>query len=275
MFKHLGLAAAATFALLSSSPAHAGRGGSVEKLQAAVASGSVDAIVAEVERLERKMCNPCIDPMTALLEHGRDEVRQVAAWWFAKRPGLKTMMIAQMVDDLAGGSTLARNAADFLGTVKALETIPALTDAVVRSDLSVEARRHVVRALGRTAHPAANPGIEAAMADADASVRVAALDAWHEILRQQGAAPAVGLLADGDASVRARAAAVVGGLREGAGRAQLEALLTDADPTVRRNAAWALGRLGAAASRAALEAAQAVETSAIVKGALRAALASA
>ncbi|MEZ4368908.1 MAG: HEAT repeat domain-containing protein [Kofleriaceae bacterium] len=259
--------------VVGAAPAAAGVGGSANKVRSAVASGSVDAILAEVERVERKICNDCIEPITALLEHARYEVREVAAWWFAKRPGLKDAMIEQMVDDLAGGSLMVRNAADFLGTVKALPSIPVLTDLAVRADLSAEARQHVVRALGKMGHASANPAIEAAFADADATVRAEAVDAWHAILYQQGAAAMVDLLDDADALVRAKAAAVIGSLREASARVALEAVLaSDVDPSARRNAAWALGRLGQAASRPALEAAMS-DASSLVRNTARVALA--
>ena len=52
-------------------------------------SGSVDAIIAEVERAESLMCEECMPTMINLTEDNRVEVREVAAWWFAKRPALQ------------------------------------------------------------------------------------------------------------------------------------------------------------------------------------------
>jgi HEAT repeat protein len=253
--------------------ANAGTGGSAGQIRSAIASRSVDAIIAEVERAENLMCVECIDLITNLLEHDRYEVRQVAAWWFAKRPGLKAAMAEQMVDDLGGGSVAVRNAADYLGTVKTFESIPALGATLEDDGLSADAQLAVVRALGAMGHKAGNPHLEAAMSSSRATVRRGAVDAWQNILYQAGAAPVVDLIDDGDAVVRARAAAVVGDLREASGRAALEdALASDADPFVRRNAAWALGRVGDAGSRAVLEAAL-EDGSAIVRGAARGALA--
>lgn len=257
-----------------SAPSQAGTGGSAGKIRSAVASRSVDAIIAEVERAEGLICTECVDIVTALLENDRYEVRQVAAWWFAKRPGLNAAMTEQMLADLeTGGSVAVRNAADYLGTVKTFTAIPALGAALGQAGLSAEARVAIVRAFSTMAHKAGNPFLTTAMSDADPSVRRAAIAAWLEIRGQVGAAPVVAHLTDADASVRAKAAAVVGGLREASGRVALEAALAgDADPVVRRNAAWALGRLRDAASRPVLEAAQA-DASSIVRGAVRAALA--
>jgi HEAT repeat protein len=110
------------------------------------------------------------------------------------------------------------------------------------------------------------------MGDTDATVRVAAVNAWLAIRKQADAAPVVALVKDSDAAVRRAATSVVGNLRESSARADLEdRLANDEDPAVRRNAAWALGRIGDPASRSALEAAQNDE-SGLVRGVARAAL---
>jgi HEAT repeat protein len=192
--------------------------------------------------------------MTALLDHDRYEVRQAAAWWFAKRPSVKDVYVAQMTEDLASTSSRAvRNAADFLGTVKAYGSIPALTTAF-QSGVEVEARRHIIRGVGRMANQAGNGLLVLGMADADATVRTEAVKWYRDVLGQTDAAPMFGLLGDADATVRANAATSIGGLRGAGARAQLEQLVVN-DPSadVRRNAAWALGRIGDRASRDALE----------------------
>jgi HEAT repeat protein len=268
-----GLALVVALALAAPGVASAGRGGSAARIRNAVQSGSVDAIVAEVERTERLVCAGCIDAVTDLLDHDRYEVREVAAWWFAKRPLLAADIKARSLDDLRGNDgRVVRNAADFLGTLRHKDAVPALAAAAARSDLGPDARRHVVRALGTIAHTSANPALTAAMRDADAGVRLAALVGWVDVRGQQGAAPAVGLVADSDATVRAKAAAVIGSLRDAGGRAALEAAVTsDTNPSVRRNAAWALGRIGDAASRTALQAA-AQDASPLVASTAKAAL---
>lgn len=235
----------------------AGRGGSAAKIQNAINTTSTDAIVAELERAERLICDACIAPVMELLDDDRYEVREAAAWWFARRPMMKVTLTDRSVDDLAGSdSRLARNAADILGTFRHPIAIPALSAAVTRTDLSAEARQHIVRALGTIGHRDANVAIEEAMADGDAAVRAEALLAWAAIRNQVGAAPAVALVSDEDALVRSKAAAVVGELREASARTALEAqLASDESAVVRRNAAWALGRIGDPASRDVLEAA--------------------
>ena len=93
--------AAVALSLFVAVPAFAGRGGSAGKIAAAVNSGSVDAIVAEVERAETLMCPDCMGTMLNLLEDNRLQVREVAAWWFAKRPGAKEQLATTFKAELA------------------------------------------------------------------------------------------------------------------------------------------------------------------------------
>lgn len=257
--------------LLSAAPALAGKGGSVGQIKSAVASGSVDAIIAEIERSESLMCPECVDVMTNLLDHPRYEVREAAGWWFAKRPALKAAMVEQMVDDLGTGTgNSVRNAADFLGAVRATDRLPALSATYDRG-VSAEARLAIIRAAGVIASPSGNALLQKGLGDADAAVRLMAVSSWRDMRGQSGAAPVVALLSDRDAAVRAEAAASIGGLREQGGRVALEALVTsDPEATVRRNAAWALGELGSRESAAALDAASR-DTSPLVRGVARAA----
>lgn len=266
--------AGAAIILTAAQTAHAGRGGSHSRIQNAIASGSVDAITAELERAERLICgSSCIEPVMALLDDPRYEVREVAAWWFARRPAQKQELTERSLARLQGNDSIqARNAADILGTFRHPVAIPALSAAAQRQGLSAEARLHAVRALGTIGHRDGNAALRAAMQDASAGVRLEAVSAWLEMRHQQDAAPVVGLIADADVHVRRKAAAVAGGLRDAGARLALEAQLAgDEDPAVRRNAAWALGRIGDTASRPALEAATS-DASSLVRTTARAAL---
>lgn len=266
---------AAVAIALSATPALAGKGGSNAAIVAAVQSGSTDAILAEVERSEGLLCEECIQTVTNLTEDSRFAVRKVAAWWFAKRPGLKNLMVEQMVVDLTSGDALhVRNAADFVGAVMSYTSLPALRTAMNRSGLTSDAKLAIVRAVGYMAHVGGNSILQTAMGDSDPQVRAAAVRAWRDILGQVGVTPVEGLLSDGDAGVRAEAATVIGAYGDAGGRAQLEQLVV-ADPSsfVRRNAAWALGKIGSAESRQALTTASA-DKSGLVNGVAKAALAS-
>jgi len=259
---------------LASGTATAGRGGSAARIKDAIRSGSVDAIVAEVERAERLTCPGCVEPLMEALDDSRYEVREVAAWWFARRPSVAASFIDRSMTDLTGtDGKLARNAADFLGVFANAKHVAPLSAALARTDLSSEARAHAALALGRIGTKGADPALAAAMTTGDATVKVAAIQAWLAIRNQTGAAPIAALVRDADANVRAQAAGAVGRLREASARAALEVVLaSDADAVVRRNAAWALGRIGDPGSRAALTAA-ANDPSPLVGATAKAALA--
>lgn len=262
----------AALLVASAAPAWAGKGGSAGQIRSAVASGSVDAIVAEIERAEALVCGECVPVMTDLLDHARYEVREAAGWWFAKRPALKKEMVAQMVSDLATQSgNEARNAADFLGAVRAVDQVNALSSAYDRNAGSTEVRFAIVRAAGAMSSRAGSGLLVKGLGDSDPTVRALAASSWRKLRGQTEAAAVLPLLADGDAGVRAAAAATVGGLKDAAGRLALEGLVVnDADATVRRNAAWALGEIGQRASLAALETAS-NDASPLVRGVAKAA----
>ncbi len=238
----------------SASPALAGKGGSASLISQAVSSGSTDAIIAEVEKTEALMCEDCIQIVTNLTEDSRYEVREVAGWWFAKRPQLAELLVEQFEGELANGtSTAVRNGADFLGATRTLTALPNLRAAIDRGGLTAEARLAIVRAAGVLAHKDGNYVLSRGMQDSDATVRMTAVKAWRDVLKQTDATPVVTLLADPDSTVRQAASAVVGGMHQQSARVALETLVvSDVDANVRRNAAWALGQLGQSASHAAL-----------------------
>ena len=275
MIKSLGskLAAVALSLGALATPAIAGRGGSNGAIASATSSGSVDAIIAEVERAEGLLCPDCVNTVHNLLFHDRFEVRQVAAWWFAKRPGLREQTATQFKQVLlSGGSLDVRNAADFLGRVRQYDSLPALRTAIARGELSPEAKLAIVRAVGYMAHIDGNGILLTAMGDSDATVRAAAVVAWRDILGQVSVTPLVSKLGDSDARVRAEAATVIGAYGERSGLSQLEVLVVnDPDPFVRRNAAYALGQIGSLEAFAALTTASS-DKSGIVRNVAKAAL---
>src|SRR4051812_4679232 len=103
---------------LLSSPALAGRGSSPGAIQSAIASNSVDAIASELERAEHLVCPSCVGLVRPLLDHQDRRVRQVAAWWLARR-GLVGDLYETMTARLGGDDAVAaRNAADVLGGLR-------------------------------------------------------------------------------------------------------------------------------------------------------------
>jgi HEAT repeat protein len=239
----------------AASVAQAGKGGSDLDISQAMASNGQDAIIAEVERTETLECAACVPLVTQLLTDDRYAVREVAAWWFAKRPGMQRRLAAQMEAQLSGGDSIAiRNAADFLGVTKTFKALPLLAATMQRSStLTVDARLALVRAAGAMAHIAGNSILVAGMADADPSVRTTAVYAWRDMLGQANVTAVEPMLTDTSSQVRAAAVTVIGAYRDGAARATLEHIvMSDTDTTVRRDAAWALGKIGSSASMPAL-----------------------
>jgi HEAT repeat protein len=266
--------AAVVFTMCVAVPSYAGKGGSIQRIQAAVQSGSQGAILAEVERTEFLICDECIQTLTNLTTDSRYAVREVAAWWFAKRPGLNQVMTEQMLDDLtSSNSVLVRNAADYLGTVKDFASLPTLQAAYTTAGLSLDAKLAIVRAVNAMTHIRGNSILLAATTDTYADVRAAAVDAWRNMIGQTTAAPLQGLLADTDAHVRAETAALMGAFKEANAATALQQLVVnDPDSSVRRNAAWALGKIGSDKSYEALMTATS-DKSGLVSGYAKAALA--
>jgi HEAT repeat protein len=260
--------AAVAFTLCVAVPSSfAGRDGSFAKIQAAVQSGSQGAIIAEVERAEHLMCDQCVSMLTSLTNDPRYPVREVAAWWFAKRPALNELMTTQMLEDLATGeSTNVRNAADYLGAVVSFSSLPALQQAYNNPALSLDAKLSIINAVARMAHVSGNPILISATQDQYADVRAAAVDAWRNVRNQVAPSALTGLLADPDAHVRAETAALMGGFAMQTATSTLEQLVVkDPDSVVRRNAAWALGKIGSQSSVKALTAATS-DSSGLVRG---------
>ena len=105
-------------------------------------------------------------------------------------------------------------------------------------------RVEIIRALGRYPGPEAEAILKAALADADAYVRVAACDAWGKI----GDAQAVNLLSDTlrsdvDPDVRLAAAKALGQTKNTEAVAALGEALSDADPAMQYRAVLSLEKV--------------------------------
>ncbi len=245
------------------SVADAGRGSSYSQVVTAINTNGPATIIAELERAERLVCPACVAPVMKLLDDDRYTVREVAAWWLARRPAQKKQVTEMSLQRLTSGSSVeVRNAADALGTFRHPQAIAPLAAAYGRSGLSDDARAHIMFALGTIGHISADDTLARGMADSSADVRLQAVSAWIEIRGQKNAAPAVALVSDANTEVRRKAAAAIGQFSDPAGRSALEAqVLNDPDPVVRRNAAWALGQIGDLASADVLQQATQDESS--------------
>ena len=96
------------------------------------------------------------------------------------------------------------------------------------------------------AHQDGNPVLVTAMADRDATVRAAAVNAWRDIRGQveRRAGRRAARRRDADGARRGGDGGRRHGRRRRRRRRSRRSSLSDADPIVRRNAAWALGKLG-------------------------------
>jgi HEAT repeat protein len=254
--------------LAAAGTAVAGRGSSPAAVQRAIASGSVDAISSELERAEHLVCVSCVDMVRPLIDNENQKIRQVAAWWLARRGVARTVRV-EMLNRLGQPDSIAaRNAADVLGEFHYPSSIPALAAALSNPAYSGEARAHMAQALGRISRPAVVAPLTGALAVNDGVVKIAAMKALQSIAGLRDGSAVSPLLADGDVGVRAEAATTLGMFHDANGtNALVNALQNDASPVVRKRAAWALGEIRANATVAgpALQLAAANDASPFVR----------
>jgi hypothetical protein len=255
--------------------AYAGRGGSPQAIQQAISANSVDAIKAELERAEFLVCAACVDLVTPLVDHPDVRVRQVAAWWLARRAVSRQVQTAMITRLSQPDSTAALNAADVLGELHTVSSIAPLGAALSNPTFSGAARAEMAKALGTIGRPAGTPFLTAALSDGEPQVRSASLVALRTIRGNRDGSVAVALVGDGDAGVRAEAVTTLGMFKYSAAASALtSALASDPSADVRKKAAWALGEIGAPSSVAggALQTAAASDPSPLVRSLSKAAL---
>jgi HEAT repeat protein len=265
-------------------PAQAGRGSSPGAIQRAIGSGSVEAIEAELERSETLVCHVCVNLVLPLVDHEDTRIRKVAAWWLSRR-GMRPEISLQMVQRLSQpDSTLARNAADVLGEMRAYKSIKPLGAALNNPIFSDEARAAMARALGEIGDMKGLPALNDAAKAREPAVRAAAAEGLRKLRGYTDPTLAVSLLSDPDTNVRIEAIYSVAATRSSAqafpsaqDAAQQLSHLVSNDPSdlVRKKAAWALGEIHASANVAgpALERAARQDTSPFVRSLANAALA--
>lgn len=261
--------------LATAGTVQAGRGGSPQAIQLAISSGSPDAIKAELERSEFLVCGACVDLVKPLIDHSDAGIRQVAAWWLARRAVSREVRLEMLNRLSQPDSTAARNAADVLGEFHYVSSIPALSAALSNPIYSGEARAAMAKALGTINRPTVVAPLTAALGDSDAQVKTGALLALQKIPGLRDGSAIVPLVGDGDAGVRAEAVTTLGMFRAQQGTTALvNALENDPSATVRKRAAWALGEAhaDAAVAGAPLQTAAASDPSPFVRSLATAAL---
>ncbi|HVV51424.1 MAG TPA: HEAT repeat domain-containing protein [Polyangia bacterium] len=270
----LAIVTALGLALGAAGSAQAGTGGSYQTIQSAIAANSVDSIKAELERTEFLVCAACVDLVTPLIDHPDFRVRTVAAWWLARRAVSKQVQVQMLTRLSQPDSTAALDAADVLGELHYVSSIPALGAALSNPTFSAAARAEMARALGTIGRPAGTQYLTAALADSDPAVRSASLVALRGISGNRDGSVAAPLVSDSDPGVRADAVVTIGMFKYAGGAAALVTALGDPSPTVRKKAAWALGEVGAPSSVAGgpLQNAAASDPSPLVRSLAKAAL---
>jgi hypothetical protein len=232
-----------------SGTALAGRGGSPQAIQSAIAANSVDAIQAELERAEHLVCAGCTDMVLPLVDHLSYRVRQAAAWWLARRGTSRQVYVAMLNRLAQPDSVLARNAADVLGEFRAASAIPALSAALSNPIFTGEARAAMAHALGQIGRNEAAAPLTAALGDSNPLVKAASLEALRDVEGFNDGMVAVPLVGDADAIVRGEAATTIGVMHTRAAASTLvQALASDPEVLVRKKAAWSLGAIGAPVS---------------------------
>ncbi len=253
--------------------ASAGKGATFASLSNAIASGNPDSIVAEVERAEKLPCGSCIDLVKPLIDADDARVRDVAAWWLAKR-AIRDQVRDEMFARLQGGDTIAaRNAAEVLGRFMHPDALMALEIAIHDGSLGDEARAAAATAVGTIGDYRGKAVLEGALTSESPAVRAAAARALREIRGNVDAVAVVDLLTDDDHEVVRQAVLTTGALRESAAVGPLLDVLRDTSRPegVRKHAAWALGRIGDGSAREGLRASAENDPSMLVRGAARAA----
>lgn len=263
--------------VLLSTAAWAGHGGSTTLIESAIASGSVDTIVAELERSEFLPTSSAIPVVMKLVDHDAQRVREAAGWWLARR-GARVEVIDMMTTRFtAQDPTAARNAADVLAGLRDPQTLPALAHYLA-APLDEDSGKAAARAIGQIGDPTGLKALAGALSSPLAGVRASALAAMRDLRATIGqktvtnAQTLMAMFTDADAGVRVQAAYTAGHLRDNAAVTPLATLVAgDSTPQVRKAAAWALGEIGDGAARAALTGA-ANDTDPLVRSVATAAL---
>jgi len=243
-------------------------------LMNAIRNAAPDDLMMLLEYGERLECAECMPLLEERMYQDEDpEVRRLAAWWLRRRMFGSLKVEERLFETLRTSDDPVRRARAAMGLGE-FQSAGALRDflRLVDEDPEPIVRDAVVRAATRLNHRRSWEVLVRAMDDADADVRLAALQGVLRVNGFAGGSALVDRLGDEDPRVRRLAAQLAGKLQVAEAQADLERLLLeDEDPFVRQAAAWALGRIGA--GRDVLSRAQGSETEPLVRDAIEIALA--
>jgi hypothetical protein len=260
MRKSVGIVLALVF---STATAFAGKGASSASLTAAVASGSEDSIVGELERAEFLPSTGAVNVVLPLIDHPSARVRDAAGWWLTRR-GAHDQVVKTCAARFGGQDPVAaRNCGDVLGGMRDFATLDML-GAYAAHPLDEASGTAVVKAIGAIGHPSALTALNGALGSPLAGVRAQAAASLRDVRAPSGqkvaaqSAALLPLLGDSDAGVRRQAALTLGFIAGSKGdvtgvvSALAKTATSDAAAPVRKAAAWALGELKDGAGRNAL-----------------------
>jgi len=156
------------------------------------------------------------------------------------------------VDDAVGITTPAKRLADMqAAAANADKQTPAEQERVsgdlakqIQEEQDPMIRRYIVITLGHYKTAAATAVLQAAVADADSTVRIAACQAWGRRGGPEAAERLTGLLtSDTNLDVRLSAARAIGQTHEKSAVAPLAEALSDADPAIQYSVVSALKQI--------------------------------
>src|SRR5215475_7566333 len=127
MTRKLTLCAVLLVTSFGAGTAYAGRGATYGSVMDAIATNNADVISSELERAEFITSAALAGPVLGLLDNDDYRIREVAAWWLARRPVLAAAATMQSVARIQGpDAKAAEKAADVLGTFRRPNMIPIL-----------------------------------------------------------------------------------------------------------------------------------------------------
>jgi len=248
----------------------------VVDMENAIRVGSPTLLVSMLEYGERVECHTCVPLLEErLLTSSNGEVREIAAWWLARRPFGFAAVYHDIRTVLASDSDPVRRAraAEALGNFADPHGVEHLSVAFTTDTVSA-VRVAAIHGIAEINAPSGLPFLSMALGDSDPAVQTAALQMITHVNFFSDYDALIPLLAHADGTMRRRAATVVGSLRVSAAVTALAAMLRgDIDQGARREAAWALGRIGGGEARTALNEVLASSPPADVRNAINVALA--
>ena len=229
-----------------------------DRIKSAAASGAPTLVWEALEHGEKVECLDCIAAVAPLLYDSSAKNREIAAWWLRRRifgvfgQGEVYQLTIQTLSSDADPVRRAY-AASALGEFFAAPGIAACAQALT-TDGDARVRAAAASALGRLNDDGAG-ALGTALADADPSVKIAALGAATVINSFSGLAHVAALAMDANPAVRRRAVEALDALGAKDAVTVVAAVAqNDTDALVRAAACHALGGFGDASARPVLQA---------------------